>query len=330
MWDNLLNFLVKTTSVTPVYTKENCIAFKQSQSACRLCREACPHEAVTFKRGKEVVIDDIDCTGCGLCVQVCPSQALEPKQSYQSGAPIKCSQVKGNAQSVQCLTRLSPSDLLRLASRKDKVTLVRNDCANCKVGNESVPEVLELVIKEANDFAALRGRTIKVETIMTEKYDATDNPDPISRRELLRGGFRGLQQSAADALAPFDPGGDNDVTLPREMQRQYRLIEGSEPEPEDSVPWILPRVAEGCIMCPVCTNVCPTKAFSRDFDPPERDGSVLHLEPERCNGCNACVNACPMKVITLETEVSWAELSGGKEEAFYKDPDKLSKGAVSR
>jgi len=330
MWDNLFNFLVKTVNVTPVYTKENCIAFKQSQSSCRLCRDSCPHEAISFKRGKEVVIDDIDCTGCGLCVQVCPSQALEPKFSYQPGAPIKCSQVKGNTQSVQCLTRLSSSDLLRLASRKDKVTLARNDCAACKVGNETVPEVLDLIAQEANDFAGLRGRTIEVETLVTEKYDATDNPDPISRRELLRGGFRGLQHSAAEALAPFDPGGDNDVTLPREMQRQYRLIEGAKPEAEDVVPWILPRVAEGCIMCPVCTNVCPTKAFSRNFDPPDKDGSVLMLEPERCNGCNACVQACPMKVISLEEEVTWGELSGGKEEAFHKDPDKLSKGAVSR
>jgi ferredoxin len=57
---------------------------------------------------------------------------------------------------------------------------------------------------------------------------------------------------------------------------------------------------------------------------------VLMLEPERCNGCNACVKACPVKVISLDETVSWGELSGGKEEAFYKDPKEPTKGSIAR
>ncbi|CAN5906515.1 4Fe-4S dicluster domain-containing protein [soil metagenome] len=320
MWDNLLNLFVKAVSVQPDYTKEHCLAYKQSVSACSICRDTCPHQAISFVRGKEVAIDDVDCTGCGLCVQACPSQALESKVSYQPGAPLKCSQVKGGAQSVQCLARLMPSDLLRLAGRKDSVTLVRADCGDCKIGNAAVPLAVELLQAEAQDLAALRGRDFAIETVVAERYDAVDNPDPVSRRELLRGGWRGLQTSAADALAPFDPGGENDASLPHEMQRQYRLIERSVPEEDGVVPWILPRVADGCIMCPVCTNVCPTKAFGRDFDPPDLEGTALLLEPDRCNGCSACVTACPVKVITLDEQVTWGELSGGKEIAYYKDP----------
>ena len=330
MWDNLLNFIVKATNVQPEYSKAHCIAFKQSASACSLCRDSCPHQAISFKRNKEVVIDDIDCTGCGICVQVCPSQALETTSSYQPGAPVKCSQVKGSAQSVQCLTRLASSDLLRLAGRKDKVTLVRNECAECKIGSEHVPEILDIVMQEAQELAALRGREIVLETLQADRYDTTDNPDPVSRRELLRGGFKGIQRSAADALAPFDPGGEDDSSLPTEMQRQYRLIKRADPEPEEPVPWILPRVADGCIMCPVCTNVCPTKAFSRDFEPEDLEGTALLLEPDRCNGCNACVKACPVNVITLDEEVTWGELSGGKEIAFYKDPKEPLEGGVAR
>ena len=330
MWDNLLSFLVKSTSLQPDYTKEHCIAFKQSRSACSRCQEVCPHEAISFKRNKEVVIDDLDCTGCGLCVQVCPSQALEAKLSYQPGAPIKCSQVKGNAQTVQCLTRLGESDLLRLASKKDKVTLVRNDCAACPVGDKSVPEVVNQTEQAAVALAAVRGRELSTQTLKADHYDATDNPDPLSRRELLRGGWRGLQQGASDALAPFDPGGENDRSLPKEMQRRYRLLERSEPKPATPVPWPLPRVAEGCILCPVCTNVCPTKAFSRNFQSEEHEGTVLMLEPDRCNGCNACVKACPVKVIALDEKVTWAELSGGKEEAYYKNPQEPPPGGIAR
>jgi ferredoxin len=333
MFDNLLKLLSSVTNVSPDYHREHCIAAKQSVAACHVCKDVCPHEAITLKRFVE--IDDVDCTGCGLCVQSCPSQALESKVSFQTGAPLKCSQVKGSAQSVQCLGRLSPTDLLRLAGTKEKVTLVRNDCANCNIGTEKIPEVVDEVIAEAKKLSDFRKRNLEFQILQQEKYDTTDNPDKISRRELLRGGFRSIQTTAADALAPLDPGDPKEVSLPREMQRQYAVIEKAQPEKEQLVPWVLPRVKDGCIMCPVCTNVCPTKAFSRDFKPKDKDGnelggSVLMLEPDHCNGCNACVKACPVKVISLDTNVTWEELSGGKEIAFHKPPQAPAQGVVAR
>lgn len=73
-------------------------------------------------------------------------------------------------------------------------------------------------------------------------------------------------------------------------------------------------------MCPVCTNVCPTKAFRREFDPPsEGGGAALLLAPERCNGCNACVLSCPVKVITLDDQVSWSELCGGEQVVYRRE-----------
>jgi formate hydrogenlyase subunit 6/NADH:ubiquinone oxidoreductase subunit I len=338
MFDNLLKLLSSVTNVAPEYHREHCIAAKQSVAACQVCKDVCPHQAIKLKRFVE--IDDVDCTGCGLCVQSCPSQALESKPSFQPGAPLKCSQVKGSAQSIQCLGRLTPTDLLRLAGTKEKVTLVRNDCAKCKIGTEKIPEVLDEGVARAKMLAEFRKRNLEFQIIQQEKYDTTDNPDKISRRDLLRGGFRSLQTSAADALAPLDSMGETrsnekHVSLPREMQRHYALIEKAKPAAEDLVPWELPRVKEGCIMCPVCTNVCPTKAFSRDFKPKDKDGnelggSVLSLEPNHCNGCNACVKACPVKVISLDTNVTWQELSGGKETAFHKKPLEPKLGVVAR
>jgi ferredoxin len=325
MFDNFFNILGKITNVTPTYNKDVCIAAKQSSAACHVCKDVCPHEAITLKRFVE--IDDIDCTGCGLCVQSCPSQALESKVSYQPGAAVKCSQVKGSAQSVQCLTRLSPSDLIRLASNKNKVTLVRNDCSNCKIGTTAVPEKLEQTITKAKALVDFRKRDIDFQITIAEKYDSTDNPDKISRRDLLRGGLRGLQQTTADALAPLDISKDNDLTLPKEMQRHLAIIKAAKPEPEQAVPWVLPQINDGCIMCPVCTNVCPTKAFSRDFS--DKNETKLLLEPDHCNGCNACVKACPVKVISLKENVSWAELSEGKHAVYVKN-NQAPLGGVSR
>ena len=327
MFENLLNLIVKASALQPSYVKEHCIAYKQGSSACSTCREVCPHQAVSFLRGREVVIDEIDCTGCGLCVEACPSQALSAKVSFQPGAPLKCSRVKGSAQTVQCLARLTPSDLLQLAGERQRATLVRGGCESCRIGSPEVPTALERSAASARELGEAIGRPLELEIRRETRYDATDDPARLSRRELLRGGWRNLQVTAADALAPLDPGGEDEAGLPQEMQRRYRLLERAEPAPEALVPWALPRVAEGCILCPVCTNVCPTKAFRRVTEP---EGTKLVLEPERCLGCDACVRACPVKVISMADEVPWGELSGGSETAYFKDPGQGPAGSVSR
>jgi len=118
--------------------------------------------------------------------------------------------------------------------------------------------------------------------------------------------------------------------VPLELERHLLIIRAADPEPEAQVPWTLPRVHDGCIMCPVCTNVCPTDAFHRELTPvKDGGGGVLKLEPERCNGCNACVTSCPVKVITLDDEVTWGELSGGTQEVYHKAGGG-TKGAVAR
>lgn len=332
MWDSLFNLLIKSSSQQPKYQKDHCIAFKQSMSVCHVCKDVCPHEAISFQRGKEIVIDAIDCSGCGLCVQACPSQALEAKLNYQAGAPVKCSQVKGGAQTIQCLGQLAPSDLLRLAAQKNTVSLVRNECKTCKIGTEAILEHLEQSIEKAQTLAKLKNRDLEVQVQVLDKYDATDNPERISRRDLFKGSWRSLQSSAAEALAPLDPGGNDELSLPKEMQRQYRMIASSQLEAETLVPWELPRVSDSCILCPICSKICPTQAFSRNFNVTDK-GTVLMLEPDKCNGCNACVKACPVKVISMDDQVTWEELSGGKKELFFKKPKQASSdsgGNVSR
>lgn len=331
MFDRLLNFIVKATNIQPSYTPEHCLVVTKTVGGCSICKDTCPHNAITI--GRLVEIDDVDCTGCGLCVQACPSQALSSSVAFQPGGPLKCSQVRGSAQSVQCLTRLQPSDVLRLASRKDKVTLVRNDCATCKIGSREVPEVVDKIVQEAQALAAVRGRTLTAEVVQETRYDATDNPDALSRRELLRGGVRSSQRFSADLLAPLEIFSETEAEakgLPLELERHFLIIKAADPEPEDTVPWAVPRVHDGCIMCPVCTNVCPTNAFHRELTPvKDGGGGVLKLEPERCNGCNACVTSCPVKVITLDEGVTWGELSGGTQEVYHKAGGG-GKGSVSR
>lgn len=329
MINRLFDLVIKATNQAPLYTPGHCLEVTRSVGGCDICEKTCPHEAITIRR--KVEIDDIDCTGCGLCVQACPSQALESRVRYQAGAPLRCSQVAGDAQSVHCLARLRSSDLLRLAGTEGKVTLARGACENCPVGSEAVIETTERIIEDAKTLAEFRDKPIEVELMVGEELNAGDRPVQLSRRELFFGSWRNVQHSAAELLAPLDPGGDEANERPTEMQKRYLLIESANPEPETPVPWILPRIAEGCIMCPVCTNVCPTDAFQREFEKPsEGRGASLKLEPEKCMGCGACVSSCPVKVISLDDQISWQELSGGIQEVYRKDAGQGMAGAKAR
>lgn len=327
MFDDLMKLVMGASDVDPDYHANRCIAVRQSPAACRRCAEVCPHDAVQVG-GRGITIDEIDCSGCGLCVQACPSQALEPKVRYRPGQSAKCSRVKGDAQTVHCLGRLQPSDLLRLARGRERLVLARGDCADCPIGTAAVAEAVDRVTEEAGELLALRGAHVEVSVEERERLDEVDTAERLDRRQLLRGGWQGLQRSASDVLAPLDPGGD-DGELPAEAQRRYRTLQLSDLAPEQPVPWPLPRVDDGCIMCPVCTRVCPTDAFSRSFSD-EDDGAVLMLDPERCVGCDACVDACPAQVISMERTPTWGEVSGGPQEAYRRPAGEGPAGSVAR
>lgn len=260
-------------------------------------------------------------------MQACPSEALTSNVRLPSTGSVKCSQVEGNAQTVHCLGRLRPSDLHRLVRGHDEVTLARAECADCPIGNAAVAEAIDGVVADAQELLALRGveRTIRVE--VTDRQDDTGTQERMDRRSLLQGGWRNVARSAADALAPLDPGGEED-DLPEEPARRWRALELSDLVPETHVPWPVPDVDETCILCPVCTRVCPTDAFSRAY---EDDGSgALLLEPSQCIGCDACVSACPVKAITMERTPTWADASSGSREVYRRPGRPSDDDAVPR
>jgi ferredoxin len=327
--DDLLKLLMGTANISPSYHQHRCLAVLQSKTACSRCLEICPHQAITIHRAVE--IDEVDCSGCGLCVQVCPSEALEPSVSYASGQDVRCSRVAGEAQSVHCLGRLQPSDLLRLAGGRREVVLAHGDCDDCPIGTPMVIAAVETVAAKAAELAQVHGRALTVEIREAERFDERGRSRQLSRRELLRGGWRSARQGAAAALAPLDPGEpDGDESLPAEMQRRYRVLELAELAGGTEVPWPLPRIADGCILCPVCTNVCPTGAFGRNYRREDGAGPALELDPRHCLDCGACVTACPVKVITMDERVAWGELSGGREVAYRRTPNDGPSGTVAR
>ena len=165
----------------------------------------CPHKAIQIRR--RVEIDEVDCTGCGLCVRACPSQALEARVRIRPAPALKCSQVGGDAPSIHCLGRLGASDLLRLAGSRNQATLARGDCGECPIGTEATILAVEQEIDRAEELARTCDREIDIELSHVDRLDRSLDPARLNRRELFRGGWRELQEGAAQALAPLDPRG---------------------------------------------------------------------------------------------------------------------------
>lgn len=328
MLDDLLSLVFRAADVRPEFTSSRCLAVRQSPAACKRCAEVCPHDAVTV-RGRGVEIDEVDCSGCGLCVQACPSQALEPRVRIGGGRSVKCSRVAGDAQTVHCLARLRPTDLHLLIRGRNEIVLARGDCATCEVGGAAVAEAVDAVAEEGRELLALRGRDGGIRVEVRERLDDADTAETLDRRALLRGGWRGLARGASAALAPLDVGGeDEEDALPREAGRRYRALRLADLAPDREVPWPLPVVNDSCILCPVCTKVCPTDAFSRTFD--DDGGGALHLDPERCIGCDACVGACPVDAISMTERPTWREASGPPREAFRRGATGAAPATVAR
>ena len=331
--DTLLDFVLKAADVRPAYEENRCIVVSRAKGACTACFDACPHDAITIT--SRVEIDNVDCTGCGLCVQACPSGALEPKLNVANDGNARCSKVAGSAQSVQCLARLQPTDIVRLGGANGSATLGHGDCATCTIGSADVPRAVMVAVDRAAELAAVAGRTLNVTVERREHLDQRDRSDRLSRRSLLGFGLKNMKNVAGDALAPLErwlPAGDADSGDERvdpgiEHQRQLRLLELGTVAESAPVPFRLPRVADGCILCPMCTRACPTDAFSREL---ESEGGALYLDPERCVGCDACVGACPVRVITMDSDVTYGEITGGRTEAYRSDPERRAEGSYHR
>ncbi len=331
--DALLNFVLRAVDVTPTYEEARCLVVTRSTGACTACLDVCPHDAVRIT--SRVAIDPVECTGCGLCVQACPSGALEPRLSIAPGGNVRCSRVSGSAQSVQCLAKLQATDIARLAGSKGSVTLGHGECDSCPIGSADVPTVVAQTAARAQLLTTVAGRTLDVAIEQVTSLDQRDAGDRLSRRSLLGGGLRSVKQAAGDALAPLErvlPQAEPSVAGAQvepavEHLRELRLLEIGNVAQDTAVPYRLPRVADGCILCPICTWACPTDAFTRVL---EHDGGALLLDPERCVGCDACVAACPVKVITMDDSVTYGELTGGRVEAYRSDPERRSEGSYHR
>lgn len=316
MFDNLVGAFLKLTDPTPDFSGARCLLERNAVGGCDQCQRACPNGAVSLE-SYTVSLDEVSCTGCGLCTQVCPGIALEfplgPIQEslHRGKGQIRCSKVLGTGDEVLCLGRLTPGVLAESASRLGPLTLAHGDCASCKIGGATVPEKVQAVVEEGKRYFP------GLEATLTREYVQGAG---VGRREFFGAMFGGAKRSAAELVpkVPMLMEQVEDARDERPIELKLRHLAAGRAE---EVRWPKIAVAEGCTLCPVCTNVCPTKAVERIRENVEglSDEYVIMLNVSACTGCGACVESCPPQVITL-SEASKEELMGEAQELYRGTP----------
>ena len=320
MLDNVFKLLGDYGNLVPRYTGPRCLSERLSVGGCDLCQQACPHGAILIPQS--VVIDPAVCTGCGLCVQACPSGALEydvtaslnavreqkttsqPNSSRSgkadTGAKLVCSKSDEGGKTLPCLARVTVSTVMAAGAWDVPLTLVHGDCASCSLGGPEVPASVSRVIEDANRLRASTSRAAQV-TLRLHDPALAGSGEQVSRRgmfgALARGARNMAAQSIPDSPLPFVDWSEPEDRTPSEWQWRVRALRPA-PAPETAVYWPAPVVDDTCIDCPVCANVCPTDAISREV---QADGSVtLALSLAACTGCDACARSCPPQAIHMQ------------------------------
>ncbi|WP_424951809.1 4Fe-4S binding protein [Deinococcus sp.] len=311
MLDGVFRLLGDYGNPVPRYTGQRCLSERLSVGGCDLCQQACPHAAILIPQS--VVIDPSACTGCGLCVQACPSGALEydvtaplnavreqKSASGGGGAKLVCSKSEEGGKTLPCLARVTVSTVMAAGAWDVPLTLVHGDCAACSLGGPEVPASVGRVVEEANRLRSATSRPAQV-TLRPHDPGLAGSGEQVSRRGMFGAMARGARSMAAqsipDSPLPFVDWSEPEDRTPAEWQWRVRALRPA-PAPETAVYWPAPLVDDTCIDCPVCANVCPTDAITREVQP---DGSVtLTLALAACTGCEACARSCPPGAIQMQ------------------------------
>ncbi|MFZ3101928.1 MAG: 4Fe-4S dicluster domain-containing protein [Desulfitobacteriaceae bacterium] len=295
------------------YQPEKCLNTKKPfAQACRLCIEACPHQAIS----ENWKLDSGKCTECGACMAVCPSGAfvdrtLDKLHDYLFTADpvvLNCPLAAPQGFEIACLGILNRDfwSLLIILAGSKPVSILTGNCAECP-DKQACAISVQTFIRLHVDWVEHSPVQIVVCPDSEDKLlnqsslpnqSLSSNPEVSTSKNSLRDVLGSLRRNSLESVERFLPSMRTATTsgLNQSLTRNW-LVEALHSLPEVVVTFLTLEVAENCTNCGVCVVICPEAALEKQ----EKDGKLaLWLEPWKCVQCKRCVEICRPKALSIK------------------------------
>lgn len=319
MTDRALDALIGKEGV-PSIRSERCARDGACATDCRICAEACPHEALWVGPEGRMRLDDASCVGCGACAVACPNAAIDGLSvdadglrrvlQRNRGATVGCRKGGTRASSgdvaVACLAGLHGELLATLMLERPEAPLRLDlrSCHDCPIG--ALRGAIEREADRAQAYVRLAGVEPSLVLLDENADDAggASAAPALSRRALFGLARERAVTLVAESLGSESGGRSRSLPYRDELLAATRraLHERSEPTPELPVEeafyldWSVSDACDGCSDPsghePACAAACPSDAWRMRRT---EAGMELTLDPALCLGdrCRRCESVCP-------------------------------------
>lgn len=286
-----------------------CLKMRFSESRCRRCVDACPHQAVTVDGGLTIHPDK--CSGCLLCTTVCPVGALEARSDFSvclaqlSKVPdpvLGCIRTKGAANAtLACLGGLADEHLLMLFhALTGRLTLNLTSCPDCPNSAMTVQLRQRLDSLAADSLFNRKCHIVLASSAENFNY----HQEVVDRRSFFKSVGSYLFKGADTVLFPQNEQdqqrseyGEKRLPVRRELLNRIRHTISPEGEVQirkDFDSFV--AFANNCTSCQGCVAICPTGALQT-----KSSETLPIFDHLRCTGCGLCSEFCLDGAIQLHS-----------------------------
>lgn len=293
------------------YEASKCAHSRNSRTACTLCLDACPAQAI-ISVGDNIEVNPNLCQGGGICATVCPSGAI--RYTYPRAKDtlerirllLNSYREQGGEQPVLAFfseSEFAESDgpLPELqASNVLPIVLEELASAGLEIWLSALAYGAQrLLLVDGGSMPSSVGESLALQ-IETTKDILKAMGYAAGAIELVRPAEIAQAASGAMSLAK----NANFTTQNNKRETAYMAIDHLHAQAERAKPMALLSVGApfgnaqvdevACTLCMACVSACPGKALQHGQDSP-----MLKFVEANCVQCGMCTRTCPEDAITI-------------------------------